>query len=539
MKHRVLKVDPTDNVIVALEDLKAGEAIEFDGSTFVLKENIPAKHKFTEHDFQLGEEVLMYGVLVGKTTQFIAKGSRISTENIKHSASSYQLGKQQQGWIQPDISSFQGKTFNGYHRADGSVGTMNYWLVLPLVFCENRNLKVIENALLEQLGYATDRHFSVDTQHLINLYNDGKSNDDILAASIIQDAASLKKKRIFKNVDGIKFLSHSLGCGGTRGDAETLCRLFAGYITHPNVAGATVLSLGCQNAQIEILQKAIDHIDPQFQKPVFYLEQQQSKSERHFIADAVKQTFVGLIEADKVERQPGPLDKLTIGLECGGSDGFSGITANPALGFTSDLVVALGGKTILSEFPELNGVEQELINRCIDQPTAEKFAQLMESYSNHAALVGEAFENNPSPGNIKDGLITDAIKSAGAAKKGGTSPVVDVLDYTEVARKPGLNLLCTPGNDVESTTGLAGSGANIIVFTTGLGTPTGNPIAPTIKMATNNKLTRQMSDLIDINAGTIVTGEDTIQTKGRGTARLYHSSSKWRENPKCGEVRSG
>ena len=395
MKHRVLKVDSTDNVIVALEDLKAGEAIEFDGNTFVLKENIPAKHKFTEHDFQLGEEVLMYGVLVGKTTQFIAKGSRISTENIKHSASSYQLGKQQQGWIQPDISSFQGKTFNGYHRADGSVGTMNYWLVLPLVFCENRNLKVIENALLEQLGYATDRHFSVDTQHLINLYNDGKSNDDILAASIIQDAASLKKKRIFKNVDGIKFLSHSLGCGGTRGDAETLCRLFAGYITHPNVAGATVLSLGCQNAQIEILQKAIDHIDPQFQKPVFYLEQQQSKSERHFIADAVKQTFVGLIEADKVERQPAPLDKLTIGLECGGSDGFSGITANPALGFTSDLVVALGGKTILSEFPELNGVEQELINRCIDQPTAEKFAQLMESYSNHAALVGEAFENNP------------------------------------------------------------------------------------------------------------------------------------------------
>ncbi len=228
----------------------------------------------------------------------------------------------------------------------------------------------------------------------------------------------------------------------------------------------------------------------------------------------MKQTFVGLTITNKTKRQPASLNKITLGLECGGSDGFSGISANPALGVVSDILVGLKATTILSEFPELNGVEQELIHRCETQELADKFSNLMQSYSDRADAVGSGFKNNPSPGNIKDGLITDAMKSAGAAKKGGTSPVTDVLDYTEIATKTGLNLLCTPGNDVESTTGLAGSGANIIVFTTGLGTPTGNPICPVIKMSSNNKLFAQMNDTIDINAGTIITGEDTIQSKG-------------------------
>ncbi|MCG8389990.1 MAG: UxaA family hydrolase, partial [Cytophagales bacterium] len=173
-----------------------------------------------------------------------------------------------------------------------------------------------------------------------------------------------------------------------------------------------------------------------------------------------------------------------------------------------------GGSVILSEFPELNGVEQELTDRCVDKTIAEKFATLMRTYHDRAIESGSGFDANPSPGNIKDGLITDAMKSAGAAKKGGTSPIVDVLDYTEQIKKPGLNLLCTPGNDVESTTGLAGSGALLTLFTTGLGTPTGNPISPVIKVSSNNKLAERMNDIIDINAGTIITGEDTIPTKG-------------------------
>ena len=181
------------------------------------------------------------------------------------------------------------------------------------------------------------------------------------------------------------------------------------------------------------------------------------------------------------------------------------------LGHLSDLVVALGGKTVLAEFPELNGVEQELINRTPDETKAQKFITLMGDYSAQAEAVGSGFDMNPSPGNIKDGLITDAIKSAGAAKKGGTAPVADVLDYAEPATTPGLNLLCTPGNDVEATTGMAGSGTNVILFTTGLGTPTGNPVCPVVKVSTNTVLKNRMSDVIDFNSGPIIDGEQSIE----------------------------
>jgi len=225
---------------------------------------------------------------------------------------------------------------------------------------------------------------------------------------------------------------------------------------------------------------------------------------------AIRETFIGLIEANKFKRKVAPLSALTIGLECGGSDGFSGLSANPVLGYLSDLIVALGGKVILSEFPELGGVEQEIINRTPSADNAKKFVKLMKDYSNAAKMVGSGFDMNPSPGNIKDGLITDAMKSAGAAKKGGSSPIVDVLDYTEYVTKNGLSLLCTPGNDVESTTGLVGSGANMVLFTTGLGTPTGNPVAPTIKISSNTNLYNSMPDIIDFDAGMVIGGSKTI-----------------------------
>ena len=216
----------------------------------------------------------------------------------------------------------------------------------------------------------------------------------------------------------------------------------------------------------------------------------------------------------KQERKPAPLSELCIGVKCGGSDGFSGISANPAVGYCADLVVALGGKILLAEFPELCGVEQELVDRSVDEKTAQKFIYLMRSYDELAHKVGSGFYMNPSPGNIKDGLITDAIKSAGAAKKGGTSPVIDVLDYTEPALKPGLSLVCTPGNDVEATTGKAASGATLILFTTGLGTPTGNPVCPVIKLSTNSLLAKKMGDIIDIDTGAIIEGEKTIEQMG-------------------------
>ncbi|MGN6602783.1 MAG: UxaA family hydrolase [Ginsengibacter sp.] len=514
MKQKVMKVHPADNVLVALDDLSANETVSYNGDEYTLVNRVPAKHKFVIKDMNPGDEIYMYGVLVGKAETEIPAGSRITTSNVKHAASSFQAGERKFEWHQPDISKFANKTFNGFHRPDGKVGTANYWLVIPMVFCENRNVEVLREALVNELGYGRNRESKIEVSKLIELYKEGKDIDGILNADISSKVNEEKKQRVFPNVDGIKFLTHEAGCGGTRDDAQALCGLLAGYITHSNVAGATVLSLGCQNAQVGILQEEIRKRDKNFSKPLYILEQQQVGTGSQLISKAIKQTFAGLIEANKLERKPSPLSKLCIGLECGGSDGFSGISANPAIGYTSDLLVALGGSVILSEFPELCGVEQNLSDRCVDLETAERFGNLMRVYNERAKAVGSGFDMNPSPGNIKDGLITDAIKSAGAAKKGGTSPVTDVLDYPEMATKPGLNLLCTPGNDVESTTAEVGSGANIVLFTTGLGTPTGNPIAPVIKVSSNTALYKKMNDIIDINTGTIIDGEETVEEAG-------------------------
>jgi altronate hydrolase len=511
MKSKVLKVQAKDNVIVALQNLAKGETVQYNGQDFLLLEDVPAKHKFYENDMKQGEEVIMYGVLVGKVQFDVAKGSRMSTENLKHAAEPYVYRKSNYEWHAPDVSKFKGRTFNGYHRSDGRVGTANYWLFIPTVFCENRNLDVIREALHNELGYAVTEKYKQKAKLLKELYTAGK---DIETASLDVTESIVHTNRIFKNVDGIKFLNHQGGCGGIRQDAAVLSKLLAAYADHPNVAGVTVLSLGCQNLQVQHFLDDLKHRSPNFDKPLYVFEQQQSQSEEQLVTDAIKKTFLGLIEINKFERKPAPLNELVLGVKCGGSDGFSGISANPSVGYASDLLVALGGKVLLAEFPELCGVEQELIDRTIEEDAAKKFISLMSSYSDSALKVGSGFHMNPSPGNIKDGLITDAIKSAGAAKKGGTSPVVDVLDYTEPAVKPGLNLVCTPGNDVEATTGKAASGATLILFTTGLGTPTGNPVCPTIKVATNNSLAKRMADIIDINTGAVIDGEKTIEQMG-------------------------
>lgn len=509
MKHRVLKIHPGDNVIVALTSLSKGETIPFEGINYVLQEDIPAKHKFFMQDMKAGDEVIMYGVLVGKTQKDIVKGSRMSTENIKHAADPYDYRDVKFEWQAPDVSKFKGRTFNGFHRTDGRVGTANYWLFIPTVFCENRNLDVIREAMHNELGYAVTDKYKQYTHHLLDAYRKGEQ-----LGNINLSPSSNGHHRPFKNVDGIKFLNHQGGCGGIRQDAAILSKLLAAYADHPNVGGVTVLSLGCQNLQSQDFLNDLKAHNPNFDKPLFIFEQQQSQSEEQLIADAIKKTFEGLIEINKLERKPAALDKLCIGVKCGGSDGFSGISANPSVGYCSDLVVALGGKVLLAEFPELCGVEQELVDRSVNEATARKFMKLMKSYDEIVTNAGSSFSMNPSPGNIKDGLITDAIKSAGAAKKGGTSPVVDVLDYTEPATKPGLSLVCTPGNDVEATTGKAASGATLILFTTGLGTPTGNPVCPTIKVSTNSNLTKRMNDIIDIDCGPVIEGEKTIQQMG-------------------------
>ncbi|MBS0032428.1 UxaA family hydrolase [Chitinophaga sp. 22321] len=508
-----LQIHPDDNVLVALQDIPAGTDISFNGHNIQLQQNISAKHKFLVSDISEGDPITMYGVLVGKASKNILQGESITTENVVHDANAFHEKDSSLEWQAPDVSKWKNRTFMGYQRADGQVGTRNYWLVIPLVFCENRNVGVIKTAFEKGLGFSPAEVYNEQVTDLVALYKSGnvEAIKNYEAGALTETS---KRNVVFPNIDGIKFLTHEGGCGGTRQDSDALCALLAGYIHHSNVAGATILSLGCQHAQVSILQESLKKLNPDFNKPVLVYEQQKSASEFAMLSAAIKDTFLALVEANKQTRQPSPLSKLVIGLECGGSDGFSGISANPAVGHTSDLLVALGGTSILSEFPELCGVEQELINRCQTEETSDKFIRIMRAYENQAQSVGSGFYMNPSPGNIKDGLITDAIKSAGAAKKGGTSPVTDVLDYTEYVTKPGLNLLCTPGNDVESTSAEVGSGANVVLFTTGLGTPTGNPIAPVLKLATNTKLATRMKDIIDINTGTIISGEHSIADMG-------------------------
>ena len=440
MPLNVLQLDSRDNVLIALTDLKAGERVEFEGQTYTLAKNVPAKHKFATRDLGIGDDVIMYGVLVGQSRQ-ANRGRRTAddraTSNTRPRPSAN--NRANINGRHPTFRAGRTRTFLGYRRSDGQVGTRNYWLVVPLVFCENKNIQVLKQAFEEELGFAAPQLYRRQVAELAKLYREGKPEKIDLHA-LPADAVPPPRSRLFENIDGIRFLLHEGGCGGTREDSNNLCGLIAGYIHHPNVAGATVLSLGCQHAQIAILRDEIRKRNPKFDKPLFILEQQRSGSEAAMMSDAIRQTFLGLVEANKAQRTPAPLADLCVGLKCGGSDGFSGISANPAIGHTADLLAALGGRTILSEFPELCGVEQELIDRGKNKAVGNRFIQLMRDYAARAAAVRSGFDMNPSPGNMRDGLLTDAMKSAGAAKKGGTSPVTAVLDYPEYSTEPGLNL---------------------------------------------------------------------------------------------------
>ena len=498
MQKKLIKVNPSDNVAVALVNLAAGEVIHFEGENITIITDVKMKHKIALNDLNTGDRIIMYGVLVGKASAKIEKGGLLSTSNVKHESDKVTGKTETIGWDVPNIDKWKDRTFNGYHREDGQVGTENVWLFFPLVFCENRNIEILKDIFEKELMKPKENDYQLLLRSLVSSENGST-----------EAAGKSAEADLFNNIE-VKFITHQGGCGGIRQDSQSLAKLLAGYVNNPNVAGATVLSLGCQNLQIQIFKDALHEINPTSTKPVLIYDQQQIGTIEAMLSSVVKDTFEAIKEANKIERTPAPLSKLTIGLECGGSDGFSGISANPTLGVTSDLLTALGATTILSEFPELCGVEQELVNRCVEDEAGVRFLELMKWYEKTVVDAGSGFDMNPSPGNIKDGLITDAMKSAGAAKKGGTSPIVGVSDYGEYISKPGLNLLCTPGNDVECTTAMVGSGANMVLFTTGLGTPTGNPIAPVVKVSSNSELARKMSDIIDIDTGGIITGEKTI-----------------------------
>ncbi|WP_199866259.1 UxaA family hydrolase [Flavobacterium sp. Root186] len=498
VQKKLIKVHPTDNVAVALVNLTAGEVIDFEGESVAIETDVKMKHKIAMVPFNVGDRIIMYGVLVGKASARIERGGLLSTENVKHESDKVTGKTETIGWTAPNIDKWKDRTWQGYHREDGQVGTENVWLFFPLVFCENRNIEILKDIFEKELMKPKENDYQLLLRSLVKSETGGAGNE-----------AASNDANLFNNIE-VKFITHQGGCGGIRQDSHSLAKLLAGYVNNPNVAGATVLSLGCQNLQIQIFKDALDAINPDSKKPVLIYDQQAIGTIETMLSSVVKDTFEAIKKANEIKREPAPLSKLKIGLECGGSDGFSGISANPTLGVTSDLLAALGGTTILSEFPELCGVEQELVNRCVEDEGGKRFLDLMQWYEKTVVDAGSGFDMNPSPGNIKDGLITDAMKSAGAAKKGGTSPITGVFDYGEYISKPGLTLLCTPGNDVECTTAMVGSGANMVLFTTGLGTPTGNPIAPVVKISSNTQLANKMSDIIDIDTGGIITGEKSI-----------------------------
>ena len=510
-----LQINDVDNLLVALQNLKKGTEIIHNGNRIILQDDIDAKHKFTTEAIPMNGEAIMYGVLVGIAKQEIPKGGLVHTFNLHHASQEFKGKIKDYHWSPPNVDKWKQLTFNGFHRADGQVGTQNFWLVIPLVFCENRNIELLKNAFINGLGFQKNDPF---TEQVVILKNQIQNGEKLKLPDFDKSKKTtlIHKSDLFKNIDGIKFLTHESGCGENKDESDNLCSLLAGYCLNPNVGGITILSLGCQNSQISLFQQKLNEKDPNFSKPLYIFEQQQDEGSgvEQMLSEVIHKTFEGLIEINKCQRSPAPLSKLRVGVKCGGSDGFSGISANPAIGHTADLIVSLGGTVMIAEFPELCGVEQELQNRSINSQVADDFGLMMREYAKRAAAVGAGFDMNPSPGNIKDGLITDAIKSAGAAKKAGSSPIVDSLGYGKYVTKSGLNLVCTPGNDVLATTGMAGAGATIQLFTTGLGTPTGNPICPMVKLSTNTRLAEKLPEIIDIDCGPIISGDKSVEEIG-------------------------
>src|SRR5947209_11001984 len=271
----VLQLDPRDNVLIALIDLKQGDSVEFNGTNYPLISAVPAKHKFAMEDLPAGASIFMYGVLVGKAVRPIQRGEAVTLANIRHEASDFREKSDAFQWNAPDVSRWKQREFLGYRRSDGQVGTRNYWIVVPLVFCENRNIAVLKQAFEEELGFAAPQAYRRQVAELARLYADGRT-DEIKTRELAGETAKPQRSRVFEHLDGVRFLLHDGGCGGTREDSNNLCGLIAGYIHHPNVAGATVLSLGCQHAQIGILRAELRKRNPNFDKPLVIVEQQQS-----------------------------------------------------------------------------------------------------------------------------------------------------------------------------------------------------------------------------------------------------------------------
>ena len=471
----VICLHDDDNIVIALADLAAGAVVA--GVTVPLVQSISRGHKIARRAIAAGEKVIRYGQTIGQAKQDIAAGDHIHVHNLG-------MGEHTQDYAYASearalVPAEDARTFNGFHRADGRVGTRNYIGILTSVNCSGSVAKFIAEAATKS-GFLDD----------------------------------------YPNIDGIVPITHGTGCGMSGKDEgyDTLFRTLSGYAQHPNFGGILLIGLGCEVMQLSAL---VDGRPIRADGALRYMTIQQEGGTRKTIEKGLEQLAGVAALANQVTRQPAPISEIMVGMQCGGSDGYSGITANPALGAASDLLVRHGGTTILSETSEIYGAEHLLTRRAVSAEVGEKLIDRVRWWEDYTARNGGEMDNNPSPGNKRGGLTTILEKSLGAVAKSGSAPLADVYKFAEKITTKGFVFMDSPGFDPCSVTGQVASGANLIAFTTGRGSVSGYMPTPGIKIATNSEMYARMSDDMDMNCGDIVTEGVSIEDKGRDLFELF------------------
>lgn len=453
MAVRYLKINPADNVVVAISPLSKGETISVDGRNITLVDDVPAGHKVLLTDLKEGENVIKYGYPIGHAKEDKVAGSWMNENNIKTNLAGLLSYTYEPKLV--DVSApNKGLTFKGYERKNGNVGTRNEIWVIPTVGCVNG----IVNQLVERLKAETGG----------------------------------------KGVDAIVGFPHNYGCSQLGDDHENTKKVLRDMVLHPNAGGILVVGLGCENNQPDVFREFCEGYDPERVK--FLVTQKVEGDEVEAGMEMLRELYA---QASKDVRTSVPLSKLRVGLKCGGSDGFSGITANPLLGVFSDFIVSQGGTSVLTEVPEMFGAETILMNRCESKERFEEVVSLINDFKQYFLSHGEPVGENPSPGNKAGGISTLEDKALGCTQKCGKSTVRAVLRYGDRISKNGLNLLEAPGNDLVASTALASAGCQMVLFTTGRGTPFGT-FVPTMKISTNSGLAQRKPTWIDFNAGVLV-----------------------------------
>jgi altronate hydrolase len=464
MRYRqFLKINSTDNVAVALTDLPEGEQLKVDEEVLTLLSDVPAGHKFALSDIPENADIIKYGYSIGHACRTLFQGDWVNEKAIKTNLSGLLDYHYQPQEFVPDIPT-RNLVFKGYRRADGSVGIRNEIWIIPTVGCVNGTVKTL--------------------------------------------AEELRRETQGKGLDAIVAYPHNYGCSQLGDDHENTRKILRDMVFHPNAGGVLIVGLGCENNQIGAFREMLGEVD---ESRVRFMETQKVEDEYETGMSLLREIYETV---SKDTREDVPLSELKVGLKCGGSDGFSGITANPLLGRFSDFLVAQGGSTVLTEVPEMFGAETILMNRCSNRAVFDKTVLLINDFKDYFMRNEQPVYENPSPGNKAGGISTLEEKSLGCTQKSGKSQVKDVLNYGERIRTQGLNLLSAPGNDLVASTALAASGCHLVLFTTGRGTPFGT-FVPTLKVSTNTGLYQRKPGWIDFNAGTIVENETIEEANER------------------------